>query len=840
MRHLVRRATNSALALFVVFAALCSSPLAAQSDPFALPEGMTAQSVRDAPGPGMSEIVVDGMRQDRMVDLQGHGTAMRIDAAAARAAGLPVPDGASGYIPLSSLPIYQFQFDSLAQRLSITLFRKAGGENLKDFVTATDRRGESNPLTALRIDYDLSATLSRSGASAGGVFDAAVVRGNMAFNTSVRVTSTPQDGSPAVLRLQTAATIAFENKGLVATAGDFVSAGSQTQRAVRLGGLQIGTDFSLRPDLVTTPLPAFSGNVAVPTSLDILTADSRYQLGEVKPGEFTVRNIPSQPGRGEVSVIMNDTLGREMIETTKFYMSRDLLAPKTHQYAANFGFVRRGFGRVSNDYGAFVATGFYRRGISQRLTVEASGEWSAGIANAGGRADLVLADVAQLTVEGRISHDGTIGSGALGNFALESLGRTISGRIAATIPTANYRDVAAHLGDEAPPRQYSAQLSYRLSSASEMQLSFARQEYSGEGVTQNPTQSPHSRFNEALNANFRARLSRRASFFAGGGYRRTEYGTGYSGAVGLSVSLGGQRHASALASYNDGTPSGALTYSKDAVRDGQVGYRAAVNASDSSQRVAGGLSWRNRNFLIDGQVEQVDGRFAARVDARGTLLVAGGTVFARNQSGGSYALVRTTGKVSGVPITRENRTVGATDRNGLLLVQNIPSQARIKIDVDADHLPADAVVRDTTHHIVVPRRAVALVEIDAVHFRPIMRKVVMADGRPVAPGMPVRMNPSGTTTMIGYDGMVEINAASGDSALVIGTPAMGCVVGLPAADSFDDSDDTPLVCQMRSIVESGQPAPGTKVARRNSAGGIAGVAPGRTALAGETLHRLTD
>lgn len=834
MHSLAHSAARTGLALLVAFAALFSSPLAAQSDPFALPEGVTAQSVKDAPGPGLSEIVVDGMRQNRMVDLQGHGDAMRIDAESARAAGLPVPAGATGYIALSSLEIYQFRFDSLAQRLTVVLFQKAGGENLKDFVSPRDRRGESNPLTALRIDYDMSATLAQSGSSAGGVFDVSLVRGNLAFGTSVRVTTNPEQGAPTVLRLQTSASIALEDKGVGATLGDFVSAGSQTQRALRLGGVQLGTDFGLRPDLVTTPLPAFSGNVAVPTSLDILTADTRYQLGEVKPGEFTVRNIPSQPGRGEVSVIMRDTLGREMVETTRFYMSRDLLAPKTTQFAMNAGFVRRRYGEASNDYGPFAATGFIRRGLSRHLTLEASGEWSPGIANGGARADLVLADVAMLTVEGRISHDGTVGSGALVNFSLESLGRTVSGRIGAVIPSANYRDVAAHLGDGAPPRQYSAQVSYRVSSATEVQLSYARQEYRDAGPS--PYSLPRSSFNEVLNANLRARLSRRASLFAGGGYRRTDYGTGYSAAVGLSVSLGGQRHTSALASYNDSHPSGALTYSKDALKDGQIGYRAALDGSDSSQRVAGGATWRNRNFVIDGQVEQVDGRFAARIDARGTVLIAGGTVFARNQSGGSYALVRTTGKVGGVPITRENQMVGKTDRKGLLLVQNIPAQATIKIDVDADHIPADAVVRDTTHLIVVPRRAVALVEIDAVRFQPVMRKVTMPDGQPVAAGMPVRMMPSGTSSMIGYDGMVEINAAGTDTALVIGTPTSGCVAELPATGMFDVTDERPLVCYPRAIVDSDHARTETKVARRDSPQG----AGGRAALAGTTLSRLTD
>ena len=163
----------------------------------------------------------------------------------------------------------------------------------------------------------------------------------------------------------------------------------------------------------------------------------------------------------------------------------------------------------------------------------------------------------------------------------------------------------------------------------------------------------------------------------------------------------------------------------------------------------------------------MNGAFAARADARGTLLLAGGSVFARNQTGGSYALVRT-GHVGGIPITRENVEVGTTDRNGLLLVQNIPAQATIKIDVKADKLPVDALVRETTKYIRVPQRAVALVEIETLRFRPILRKLVDQAGQPLTAGLPVRALPSGETTMVGFDGVAEINAGARDTRLLVG------------------------------------------------------------------------
>ena len=796
MPSLARRAARPSSALIAALAALAGTPLAAQSDPFELPKGLTAQTVRPDDGPRLSEITVDGRSRARMITVAGSGSALTINAEDARAAGLPVPDGVDGPIKLADLKLYEWKYDSLRQRLSVKLFRHGDGDNLKDFAARGEAASESAPLLALRVDYDLTATVARGHSSAGGLVSATVVYGNFALNSSARAATDPQLGSPALLRLDTTARLAFPEKGWSASVGDFVSAGSQSQRAVRMGGVQIASDFDLRPDLVTVPLPEFAGSVAVPTTIDVLAGDQRYNLGEVAPGDFTVRNVPSQPGRGEASVILRDALGREVVQTARFYISNELLAPHTTGFAVNAGFVRRRYGIVSNDYGQLAATAYVRRGLSSYLTLEASGEWTRGVGNAGVRGDFVIAKVALATVEARMSRDSIAGTGTLLHIALESVGPKLGGSIRATLPSANYRDVATRLGDDPPPREYAAQFFYRFSADSELQLSYARQQYRSLLPT-----GLGDRDSEVLNANFRARLSTRATLFAGGGMRRGSSGTSYSAAIGISLSLGGRTNAGAYASYDDGKFSGSATYAHDAQQDGEFGYRGQMNVSETSQRLTGGLTWRDRRVFLDGQIEEVDGKFAARANARGTLLLAGGTVFARNQSGGSYALVRT-GKVGGIPITRENQDVGVTNQSGLLLVQDIPAQATIKIDVKADKLPADALVRETTHFIRVPRRAVALVDIETLRFRPVLRKLSDPSGQPLPAGLPVKALPSGETTIVGFDGVAEINAGTGDTRLMVGNAGQFCVVDLKGV-ALERGDDHPLACQPAAIANDG-------------------------------------
>ena len=758
-----RLAGERLLALLAVVSAAAAggSPALAQSDPFALPKGLTAQSVAASSGPGLSEISVDDDVRTRLVELAWQNGVLAIDADAARAAGLPVPASNGGMIPLNTLKLGKWTFDSTHQRLEVQLLRKSDGDNLIDLSRPGKRDGVSAPLTALRVDYDMTGTLARGRTDAAGLIGAALVRGNVAFTGGFQLSTSPARGTGNLLRLDTQLQIQFPRIGLTATAGDFFSAGGQSQRALRLGGLQIASDYSLRPDLITTALPSFTGQVAVPTGIDLINGDQRYKLGDIQPGEFTVRNVPASNGRGEVAVIVRDSLGREVIQSTRFYVSRNLLARNLSEFAVNAGFVRRRFGVRSMDYGPLAASAFYRRGVSSRLTVEGTAEWTSGLVNVGARGDVVLGGLALATLEARYSRD-SVGrtSGTLLNVGLESSGRRVSGRISAILPTSGYRDVATKLGDPLPPRQFVGQINFDLGHMNQIQLSASRQQRRFD-----PRFARAELRSDLLNTSFRTRISQKIDFFSSFGYRRGET-RAFTGYLGLSIQLGGGRNFQGSASGGTNSPlTGSSTLAKQAIEGDPLGY-TFERSYGASSRTSGSVAWRSPFGRIEGQTERVAGNFGFRANARGSLLVAGGGVFARNQTGGSYALVRT-GAISGVTIMRENRLAGMTAHNGLLLVENIPAQVPITFDVDPDKLPADALARDTRKRIIVPRGAVGLVALDVVRFSPRQIRLIGPDGAALAAGTVIKALPSGDLTMVGFEGVVDYNAGSSDRRLVV-------------------------------------------------------------------------
>lgn len=813
MPSLSRLAADGLLAFAVGVAAFSGSTANAQADPFALPKSATAAIAHTvASGPGLSEVEIDGRVSARLVDLQGSGNALTIDADNARVAGIPVPAGVTGQIRLDSLKIYQWRFDALRQRLTVKLLRNNDGVNFRDFALRQNQNAQRRTIAALRFDYDINAAVGRSGVQAAGLFSAAAVKGNFAAVVTARAGPESANGPVRVQRLDTFVQMRLARSPAVLTAGDFISAGSASQRPVRLGGLQIASDFSQQPDLVTSPLPAFNGSVAVPTSLDIITADQRYQLGKLEPGEFTVRNIPVNPGRGSMAVLLKDSLGREVVRNVSFYTSSALLRPGLSSYAANAGFVRRRYGLDDDNYGPLAASAYYRRGLSPFLTLEASAESTAGLLNVGSRADFTIGNVALASAELRTSRDSVAGSGFLLNSALESIGRRFSARAGMSLPTPDYRDVASHLGDRAPPRQFFANIGFDLRRSMPLQLSYVRQEAAG-STADRPTFAKK----EILSANLFYSPSPRLNFSLNGGFRQAETRSFFVGA-GVSMRFGAKHAVSALASTEASQTTSTLAYQFNDYQNSGVRAQATLGTLNGTPRMTASAIHESRWTILNGTVLASAGQVASQLSAAGSLIATGGTVYARAQSSNGYALVRA-GDVEGIPVKVENRFAGRTDRRGRLLIQNLRTMIPQQISVDGDKLPAEAVVLTSRHVINVPKRAVGLVDIDAMYFRPVVIRIVDQKGVALDAGLPAIASPSGRETLVGFDGLVEFNTASGDRTLLVKGPGGDCEVDIPGKDRLADNT-APLVCRAVATIAATEPAAkatlsGKKVARRN-------------------------
>ncbi|MEI2684790.1 fimbria/pilus outer membrane usher protein, partial [Erwinia aphidicola] len=107
--------------------------------------------------------------------------------------------------------------------------------------------------------------------------------------------------------------------------------------SVRLGGIQIARDFSVRPDLVTYPLPSFSGQAAVPSTVDLFVNGYKTSSNSVQPGPYSLTNMPFVNGAGNAVVVTTDAQGRRVSTTLPFYVASDLLKSGLSDFSFSAG-----------------------------------------------------------------------------------------------------------------------------------------------------------------------------------------------------------------------------------------------------------------------------------------------------------------------------------------------------------------------------------------------------------------------------------------------------------------------------------------------------------------------
>ena len=240
---------------------------------------------------------------------------------------------------------------------------------------------------------------------------------------------------------------------------------------MRLGGFQISTDFGIRPDLVTFPVPSITGEVAVPSSIDVLVNGIQELSQQVPAGPFEIRQLPVVTGVGDVSVVMRNAAGQQTTQTLQLYTSRQLVAPGLSDMSAEFGLVRLNYGTESDDYRAPAGSVSYRRGLTKWLSFEGHAEGSGGGGSVPGLEDRGRrhgwwrrgaggsAGLAWCRPISRASRFGRR-SGGLASIGYERIAPHVSFSASLQSTSGKFGDVASAYGDPVPSLQARAVLGF--------------------------------------------------------------------------------------------------------------------------------------------------------------------------------------------------------------------------------------------------------------------------------------------------------------------------------------------------------------------------------------------
>jgi outer membrane usher protein len=528
--------------------------------------------------------------------------------------------------------------------------------------------------------------------------------------------------------------------------GTAVSPAGAWGRALRFGGVQFGTNFTLQPDLITYPLPAFPGTAAVPSTVDVLVNGAKVGAEQVPPGPFTISNVPVVTGSGDVQFVVRDAFGQQQVVTQPFYTSRRLLRPGLDDWSVNAGAERLGYGIDSFDFGSGFVSAYWRRGLSDRVTVELLGEGDGDARAAGATIDFLPGQYGVFTL-GAAGSNGGSGSGSLVLAGYEYQGRRFNAGARSVWASPSFRRPGDPPG--APLMRLSlASAGYNFGPWGTVGVAWVDQQNRGEAATATTA------------VTYSTSLSTRTSFVVS--LARTRGTTSQTSAYATLIyaldartSLSGDV-SSARGGGTTHTVGGATLQRTLPVGEG-YGYRLRAAGDDQYQA---GAVYAGPYGRYGVDVARASGVTAARGEIAGGIGAADGVVFAARPIVDSFGIVRVD-QVPGVAIYQNGNFAGRTDDHGIAVLTQLFPYARNRITINDKDVPIDITLNAREQQVAPYYRSAVVVDFGARRAVNAIVEVRLSDGRPLPAGAEVRREGGATTYPVGSEGEIFVTDLDG-------------------------------------------------------------------------------
>lgn len=697
-----------------------------------------------------------------------------VSASVLRQAYIPLPEGET-LVDVSQIPSVQFEYDQAGQMLKL----KVPDSWLPE--QRIDNTGEQNyhrPLSTpgLLFNYDSyslvssdnskttsTSTETRFFGAAGTFSNFAVIRQNWSSGNA------EQQG---YIRYDTQWKYSDTERMLSYQAGDVVSDALTWSSSVRLGGLRFSRNFSVRPDLVTYPLLNLSGSAEVPSSVDLFINGYKASSTQINGGPYTLTNVPFISGAGEATVVTTDALGRQVTTSVPFYVSNTLLREGLSDFDFSIGALRNNYGINNADYGAGAVSAIYRYGVSNWLTLSTHTEDREGLTNAGIGSDISVGTLGTLSLSASASQGEGKGNQLTSGYSYYS---GIWGVNYQHIQrSADFDNLSSYRSTSTLSRQ-SDQATLSFSPWGRVLGSFSLGYFDIQAQDSSRTRLMNLSWSRGLWKNSSVNISVNHDLQA----------NSYSSMLQLiipfdelgSVQISGQRSSSGEWGQN-------IAYNRSAPVEGGFGWNLAHSISGDNYSQAD-LTWVNKLATLSG------GYYGSRDDRHGWFEAAGSVVLMDNslffarRINDAFIVVSTDGYPD-VTVNYENRKVGATDKNGHLLIPWATAWYPGKVTLDTLPLPTDTEVPMVEQRIAVRESSGALVEFPVRRVRSATITLVDSAGQPLALGTPVEETTSRQVSVVGYDGIVWLSHLNRENKLVINADKGQCVV------HFELPEQTPV------------------------------------------------
>jgi outer membrane usher protein len=665
-----------------------------------------------------------------------------------------------GLIELDGCPGLSYRYDQITQVVRIEVVDRHRIPYQLDSRTLADAEPEIQSTPGAVLNYTLFgasnteprdfylAYQKQANFSAG--FEARAFGAYGVLSQSALLT-TGTDVVPESVRLDTTWSYSDQRSLTTYRAGDVISGGLNWTRSFRLGGVQMQRNFSLRPDLVTLPLPRFSSSAALPSTVDVFVNSVKTYTGNVPAGPFQIQNLPVMSGAGNQRIVVQDALGRETVIEQPFYTSAKMLGTGLLDFSMESGFIRRDYGVTSDVYDNMpVASGSLRYGLHDRVTLEAHGEGGDSLFNVGIGVNVLLASwgVASLAVAGSQANQSQIladprakATGGLVSASLELGHSRYSLYVHTQRTTIDYLDLASLpsttglFSNLSPIANKPARAIDQI--AFNVPLSF---DVSSLNISMTRMRDALDNRYDILGLSYSRPVTSTSSLFVTA-FKDFANSRSYGLFGGLTMTFGGNVTATGVASKTAAETTGGIDLVKAQSNEpGSWGWRLRDYEGSSPTR-AGALSYRSSFGRAEVGAEQINGTLHTTGQFDGAVAMVGGGVFLANRMDDAFAVIDA--GAPNVDVFFENRPLATTGTNGLALVPNLRPYQKNWISIDPKNLAVDADVPMTKAAVVPPDRGAALIKFgisSQAHGAVVVLKT--ADGKAVRAGAHARLQTS--------------------------------------------------------------------------------------------------
>jgi len=659
------------------------------------------------------------------------------------------PDARSGveyqgelYFPLSAISHVSHVYDRTELTLKIEV-RADAFENSRLTTRYDTLPPPVKPSPGGFINYDMLVSQSPESNQTSGLFELGYFN-PYGVGTSSLLVDSPIDHA-RLTRLASTWTIDDPQKLRTLRLGDAINVPGSWGRSVQFGGIQYGTNFGTNPGFITQPVQSAAGQAVLPSMVDVFINNALVSHQTVPPGPFSISNLPVISGAGEVQLVVRDLLGREQVITRPFYASQSLLRSGLKSYSVELGFVRENFGIQSNDYGNWLASGTYRRGLSERFTGEVHAEAMAEQMVAGAGGDYLLPQVGLLSSYLVASRAGAA-NGRMAMLGIERQAQPWSLGARTQWTSSGFTQVGQQslLTPLPPVLSSSVNVSYSAGRIGTVGIAYIEQRNRDQADTRIATLS----YSVSLGS---------VATFSLAALRDMAGDSGTTLFAMLSMPLSPSTNLSVSSQHVRGTSAGnsneaSTTLQRNLPMGEGYGYRLRAG-SEGTQDAA--LFAQNNVGSYSLEASQNQGSIATRMGVSGGVAFLGGDAFPSRRIDQSFAVAHVA-DYPNVRMLADNQPAGRTDAQGNALLPRLRAYDVNVISIDQRDVPMDAKIDAVRVEVVPYYRSGIDVKFPIARSHGATLTITLEDGSALPVGVRVELIGSDATFTVGYAGEVYL------------------------------------------------------------------------------------